>query len=57
MGIKGIQVTEPEETIETYVAGVGSNGGDLSGQVPIVGSVVRSAATRNQSNDGMGLIE
>ena len=57
MGVKNIEVSEPAETIETYVAGAGNNGGSLTGQIPVVGSVKRAAATRNQSNDGTGLIE
>lgn len=54
--INGIQISEPSEPVETFVAGAGDNGGSLSGQIPIVGSVVQAAKTRTQSNGGTGLI-
>lgn len=56
MAISGIQVSDPAETVETYVAGTGSNGGTLTGQIPIVGTVKQAAKTRTQSNDGTGRV-
>lgn len=56
MEISGVQVSDPAETVETYVAGSGDNGGALAGQIPIVGSVRQAAKTRTQSNDGTGRV-
>ena len=56
MEISGIEVADPAETVETYAAGVGDNGGTLTGQIPIVGNVKQAAKTRTQSNDGTGRV-
>lgn len=57
MEISGIQVSEPLETVETYAAGVGNNGGSMvAGLNPVVGSVIQAAKTRTQSNDGTGRV-
>jgi hypothetical protein len=56
MEISGIEISDPSETVEVYTAGSGSNGGALTGQVPIVGSVVQAGKTRSQSNDGTGRV-
>lgn len=57
--IKNVQISDPAGTVETYIAGAGSNGGSLiaGGTYPVVGSTNKAAQTLNQSNNGTGLIE
>ena len=56
MEIKGVTVEDPAGTVETYVAGEGSNGGTMNGQIPIVGNVAKAVATLSQNNDGIGRV-
>lgn len=57
MEIKGVTVADPVSTVETYTAGVGSNGGTLvAGANPVVGSVVKPNQTLSQNNDGTGRV-
>ena len=57
--IKGVKVAldAGTRTIETYAAGVGSNGGALTGAAPVVGSVKDAKDDKGtQNNDGTGLV-
>ena len=56
MEINGVTVQEPAGVIETYVAGVGNNGGSLTGQIPIIGNVNKAIQTHTQNNDGTGRV-
>lgn len=60
MEIKGVKTSLDNgiRSVETYVAGVGSNGGSLAtGTGPVAGSVKDSKlVSATQSNDGSGLV-
>ena len=63
MEIAGVTVGldgPPSQTVETFVAGVGTEGGALvAGAFPVVGSIRHGATTNmsgTQSNDGTGRV-
>lgn len=57
MEISGIQVSDPLSTVETFIAGAGSNGGTLNAPpYPVTGSVIKPAQTLSQNNPGVGRV-
>ena len=57
MEIKGVKISDPAATVETYAASVGNNGGNINAPpYPITGSIKKAAQTLSQNNDGKGLV-
>jgi len=55
--IKGVKVSDPAITVETYLAGVGSNTGDLNAPpYPVVGNIKKAAQTLDQIGPSTGLV-